>query len=98
MKIVKGEVTEEEVEKAKELLKGRYLLSLEDSMNIATMFGAKYILEGEIADTKKVLENLKKITKNDIIAVAKQIFIPSGLTCALIGPLEERDIALPAPL
>ena len=98
MKIVKGEVTEEEVEKAKELLKGRYLLSLEDSMNIATMFGAKYILEGEIADTKKVLENLKKITKNDIIAVAKQIFIPSGLTCALIGPLEERDIALPATL
>jgi len=95
MKIVKGEVTDEEVEKAKELLKGRYLLSLEDSMNIATMFGAKYILEGEIADTKKVLENLKKITKKDIIAVAKDIFQEEGLTCAIIGPLQAGDITIP---
>ncbi|MCX6732400.1 MAG: pitrilysin family protein [Candidatus Roizmanbacteria bacterium] len=98
MKIVKGTVSDEEVEKAKELLKGRYLLSLEDSMNIATMFGSKYILEGEIADTKKVLEKLKKISKKDIIAVAKQIFIPSGLTCAIIGPLGEHDVALPVIL
>ncbi|MCX6731283.1 MAG: insulinase family protein, partial [Candidatus Roizmanbacteria bacterium] len=59
MKIVKGTVSDEEVEKAKELLKGRYLLSLEDSMNIATMFGSKYILEGELVDTQKVLEKLK---------------------------------------
>lgn len=98
MKIAKGVVSDEEVEKAKELLKGRYLLSLEDSMNIATMFGSKYILEGEVADTKKVLEKLKKITKKDIITVAKQIFIPSGLTCAIIGPLGEHDVALPVTL
>jgi len=43
MKIAKGDVSDDEIEKAKELLKGRYLLSLEDSMNIATMFGSKYI-------------------------------------------------------
>jgi predicted Zn-dependent peptidase len=98
MKIAKGDVSDEEVEKAKELLKGRYLLSLEDSMNIATMFGSKYILEGELVDTQKVLEKLKKISKKDIIAVAKQIFTPSGLTCAIIGPLGERDIALPVLL
>jgi len=95
MKIAKGDITDEEIEKAKELLKGRYLLSLEDSMNIATMFGSKYVLEKEIVDTEKVLEKLKNITKNEIISVAKQIFIPSRLTCAIIGPLEERDIALP---
>lgn len=98
MKITKGDITDEEIEKAKELLKGRYLLSLEDSMNIATMFGTKYILEGEIVDTKKVIDKLMKITKSDIIAVAKQIFIPSRLTCALIGPLVEGDIALPETL
>jgi predicted Zn-dependent peptidase len=98
MKITKGDITEEEIEKAKELLKGRYLLSLEDSMNIATMYGTKYILEGEIVDTQKVLDKLKKIGKKEIIAVAKQVFIPSGLTCALIGPLEAHDIALPTIL
>lgn len=98
MKIAKGKVTSEEIAKAKELLKGRYLLSLEDSMNIATMFGTKYILEGEVADTKKTIERIEKITKKDIVALAQQIFTPAGLVCALIGPLQEHDITLPATL
>ena len=98
MKIVKGEVTDNEIEKAKELLKGRYLLSLEDSMNIATIFGTKYILEREIADPKKVLEKLKKVGKKEIIAVAKDIFKEDRLTCAIIGPLDQEDITLPAIL
>lgn len=95
MKIAQGDVTDEEIEKAKELLKGRYLLSLEDSMNIATMFGSKYILEGEVSDPKKVLENLKKVSKKEVIAVAQQIFAHSGLACAVIGPLADNDIKLP---
>lgn len=98
MKITKGEITDIEIGKAKELLKGRYLLSLEDSMNIATMFGTKYILEGELVDTKKILEKLKNVTKTDVITLAKQLFIPSRLTCALIGPLGTHDIALPQSL
>ena len=95
MKIANGDITDEEIEKAKELLKGRFLLSLEDSMNIATMFGGKYILEGEVADTKKTLEKLKKVTKKDVISVANDIFKNERLTCAIIGPLEKGDIKLP---
>ncbi len=98
IKIVKGDITDTEIEKAKELLKGRFLLSLEDSMNIATIFGTKYILEGEIANPKKVLEKLKKVGKKEVIAVAKDIFREERLTCAIIGPLEKHDIALPATL
>lgn len=98
MKIVKGDITDEEIGKAKELLKGRYLLSLEDSMNVATSFGTKYVLEKEIVDTEKVIEKLMKISKKDIISVAKDIFQGSRLTCAIIGPLAEHDIALPKTL
>lgn len=98
MKVANGEVTDEEIEKAKELLKGRYLLSLEDSMNIATMFGSKYILEGELVDTKKTMEKLQKVGKQEVISVAKDIFRESRLTCAIIGSLEEKDITLPTKL
>ena len=94
MKIAHGDISDNEIEKAKELLKGRYLLSLEDSMNIATMFGGKYILEGEVADTQEVLKKLQNVTKKEVIAVANQIFVPSGLTCAIIGPLKVGDIKM----
>jgi len=95
MKITKGEIIDEEVSKAKELLKGRFLLNLEDSMNIATMFGSKYILEGEVADTEKTIEKLMKISTKDVIKVAREVFVSSALTCALIGPLKKGDIVLP---
>ncbi len=98
MKIAKGEITTEEIKKAKELLKGRYLLNLEDSMNIATMFGSKYTLEREMVDTKKTLEKLMGVTEKEIVDVAKQLFVLSGLNCAIIGPLGERDIILPSIL
>ncbi len=94
MKIANGDITDVEIEKAKELLKGRYLLSLEDSMNIATMYGGKYILEGELVDPEKTLARLNQVSKQDIIAVAKKIFVRSKLTAALIGPYTEGDFAL----
>lgn len=98
MKIAQGDVSDNEVEKAKELLKGRYLLSLEDSMNVATSFGTKYVLEKELVNPDMVIEKLMKISKKDIISVAKDVFQGSRLTCAIIGPLAERDIALPKTL
>ena len=67
-------------------------------MNIATMYGGKYILEGELVDTKKALEKMMKVTKKDVIKVATDVFVASGLTCAIIGPLGERDITLPVTL
>lgn len=98
MKIVQGDISDEEIKKAKELLKGRYLLSLEDSMNVATNFGTKYVLEKELVDPDKVIEKLMNISKKEIISVAQDIFKGSRLTCAIIGPLTERDIALPNTL
>ncbi len=98
MKVAGGDITDEEIHKAKELLKGRYLLGMEDSMNVATMYGTKYILEREILDPSKTLARLKKVTKEEIIAVAKELFVLNGLVCTVIGPLKKNDIELPKAL
>ncbi len=95
MNIAKGNVLDGEITKAKELLKGRYLLSLEDSMNVATMFGSKYILEQKIVKPEEIIQKIEKVTKKEIVTVAQQIFVSSGLNCAVIGPLKKNDIILP---
>lgn len=90
-KIMKGDLKKEEVTRAKELLKGRLLLSLEDSSNVASYFGTKKLLEDKIESPEQAIKILEKVTSEEIITLAKQIFRPDKSNFSLIGPFEEGD-------
>jgi predicted Zn-dependent peptidase len=57
-KIAKGDLKQEELYKAKELLKGRLMLSLEDSSNVASFYGNKMLLENEVVEPQKIIDLL----------------------------------------
>lgn len=90
-KIIRGEVKKEELTKAKELIKGRLLLSMEDSFNVASFFGTKKLLQNKIETPQETIRNLEKINLNDIVNVASDIFKPKNLNLALIGPFEKKE-------
>lgn len=90
-KVANGEVTSEELKKAKELLKGRLLLSMEDSFNIASFLGTKKILEDKIETPEEIIAKIDKVTREEVVALAKELFVPSRLNFALIGPFEKQD-------
>lgn len=91
-KIANGDLKDEEVYKAKEFLKGRFLLSLEDSFNVASYFGNKKLLENNLEDPQAIVDRLAGVTKEEIIAMAKEIFKPETLNFAMVGPFNEGDI------
>jgi predicted Zn-dependent peptidase len=93
-KVAKGDVKAEELYKAKELLKGRLLLSLEDSSNVASFYGNRMLLEGEIISPEQIIESLEKVTLGDVIELAKDIFVPEKLNIAMIGPYEQKDLTV----
>lgn len=90
-KITAGQITQAEVKKAKELVKGRLLLSMEDSFNIAAFFGTKKLLENKIEAPEETVKNIEKVTLEEIVSVAKEIIRPEKLNFALIGPFENED-------
>ena len=90
-KIMKGEIKSDELKKAKELIKGRLLLGMEDSSNVASYFGTKQILEGDIQSPQEAIKNLERVTSDEVVTLAKEIFRPDKLNFALIGPFEEKD-------
>ncbi|MDH7475844.1 MAG: pitrilysin family protein [Microgenomates group bacterium] len=92
-KIVRGEIKKEELKKAKELLKGRLLLSLEDSATVATMFGVRKLLEGKIDTPQEMISKIGKVTTGDIVELASDIFQPKNLNLALIGPYKKEDLS-----
>lgn len=93
-KIAAGEVSKEEISKAKELLKGRLLLSMEDSYRVASLQGSRYLFEERTIKPEEIMTKIDAVTKDEIIALAKEIFTEERLNIAIIGPYRKKDIQI----
>jgi predicted Zn-dependent peptidase len=78
-----------ELHKAKEYLKGRFILDLEDSRNLGQQFGSGELMEGKIRTREEILEGIDKVTLEDVNRVANEFFQNSKLNLAVIGPFED---------
>jgi predicted Zn-dependent peptidase len=83
-------VSEEELLRAKELLKGRLILSLEDSFNIAYVYGKELLTTGKLTPVKTLLEKIDEVTAEDVRSLANEYFTPDKLNLALIGPFKNE--------
>lgn len=92
LKIAKGDIKDDEVTKAKESIKGRLFLSMEDSFNVASFYGNKKLLEEKVESPEEIVKKIESVTKDEVIALAKQIFIPQKLNVAIIGPFKNNEI------
>jgi len=92
-KMANGEwrIANSELKKAREYLKGHLILSLEDSYNVADLFGSSLLLEGKIRTTDEIIKGIEKVTIKDIARVAKKIFLPKNLNLAIIGPYKDES-------
>ncbi len=83
-------VTKKELTRAKEMLKGRFVLSLEDSRNVAARFSLLALLEKEIRTPEETMRMIDKVTTEDVQRVARAIFKPEKLNLAVIGPYKDE--------
>lgn len=88
---MKADVTEAEMKKAKDFLRGKLYLEMENTRNVATTFGTQEILEGETRTPEYIMEQLEKVTKDEVEALAKEIFTNERLNFAIIGPYQKED-------
>ena len=91
-KIATGELKDEEIKKAKEMVKGQLILSLEDSHNLASFVGRKLIFERKIVKPEEVIKKIDAINKEEIINLAKKLFVKEKLNLALLSPITEGKI------
>jgi len=86
-----SEISQEEFQKAKEFVKGRFILELEDSRNVAASYGIQEILEGKITIPEKMIAGIDKVTREDMVRVARQFFTNQRLNLAIVGPFEDKE-------
>ena len=85
-KIKEKDLSKKEVERAKEYLKGRLRLSLEESENVASFYGSQELLENRILTPEEKIKEIEKVTPGDIKEVGDEIFMKNKLNLAVISP------------
>jgi len=90
-KISQKIISNEELKKAKDNIKGRMSLLLESSDAQASFYASQDLLEKKILTPKEIFNQIDKISSDDILKVAKDIFRPEKLNLALIGPFKNKE-------
>lgn len=90
-KVIDDKVPEEELNKAKEFLKGKLVLRLEDSEEFAHLLGKYEVLYSELKTPEKIIEAVEKVTTDDLQRVAKNLFQEDKLYLSVIGPYDDEE-------
>jgi len=84
--ITKEKVGEEELKKAKDHIKGQMALSFEGSDDIIEYLVSQEVIRGEIILPKEKAKQIDKVTAEDVLRVAKDIFVNKKLNLTVIAP------------
>src|SRR3954465_5802483 len=88
-RIAEEPVPAAELEKARALAKGRFVLRLENPQGM-TMFGlSREVLEGQATEPDEIVAGIDAVTAEDIQRVAQDVIGSGALNLALIGPFED---------
>jgi predicted Zn-dependent peptidase len=89
---------EEELERAKDNVKGRIVLSLESTSARMNRLGSSVLAELPLLTVDEVLEKVDNVSLEDVRSLAGELFAPDALSAAGIGPDEDAFRAALAPI
>ena len=90
-RIARHPVSKNEFIRAKEYYTGQLLMSLEDTLDHMLWMGEQESALRRIKSAEDILSEIHKVTIEDLLRVARDIFKNNNLSLALIGPQSEEE-------
>jgi len=90
-KIAKEPIPADELEKARNFSKGRFVLQLESPHGLVVFGLRKEVLEGAAQDPEEILAALDEVKAEDVQRVAQDLISEDRLRLALIGPFDDAE-------
>lgn len=85
-------VTTGELAKAKDYIKGKIALAMEDPHDKMEWYLGQEAFLGRIRTIKQMFEELDKVTREDVLKVARDIIDNDNLNLAIIGPYSDFSV------
>lgn len=83
-------VSEVELKRAKDLIAGKLIVSMEGSDDYSSWYGQQFISKKEFISPEERLKKIKKVSAADIKKIAQKLFINSSLNLAVIGEVKDE--------
>jgi predicted Zn-dependent peptidase len=84
-KLLADGVTAEELERSKENVKGRVVLSLESTTSRMNRLGSSVLADMPVLTVDEVVERIDAVTRDDVATLARELYAPDRLSAAGIG-------------
>jgi predicted Zn-dependent peptidase len=91
--IAAGNLPARELERAKENLKGRILLSMESTSTRMNRLGKSLITDSELLSLDQIVAEIDSVEASSVAGLAAALLAPERLSAACIGPNEERFLS-----
>jgi predicted Zn-dependent peptidase len=91
-------ISEDELARAKEHVKGRMVLSSESTAARMSRIGKSVLFGTDLLSLDEMLASVDAVSMDDVSALADEFYAPEGLAAAAIAPSEERFRKALAPI
>ena len=91
-------ITDDELVRAKEHVKGRMVLSAESTAARMGRIGKSVLFDTPLLTLDELLERIDAVTREDVAELARELYIPESLSAAAIAPDEDRFRAALEPV
>jgi len=91
--IAEGRLRPEELQRAKENLKGRVMLSMESTSNRMSRLGKSLITDTELLSIERIMAEIDAVEPEALAELAGVLLAPEKLSAAGIGPSEDLFLA-----
>ncbi len=86
--LTKELVANEELQKAKEMIKGRLAIRAESTNFLAEYFGTEFVLDRQIETFEEMLKKIDEVSAEDIRNVAQELFKTERYNLQVVGPFK----------
>ncbi|MFA6098204.1 MAG: pitrilysin family protein [Patescibacteria group bacterium] len=91
VKVKTSGVTAGELKKAKDFLKGKLILDLESSENVASWLSKQELMRHKIISVEQQMKKIDQVSIASIKKVTNEIIKPARINLSLIGPFRNKD-------
>jgi predicted Zn-dependent peptidase len=84
-RVVEEPVSDEELERAKENVKGRLVLSLESTLTRMNRLGSSVLMDVPLLSLDEMVAAIDAVTVDDIVTLAGELFAPERLSAGGVG-------------
>jgi len=88
-RVVLEKVTDDELKKAKEMIRGRLAIWSESTNFLAEYFGTNFVLDRKIETFDEILSSIDMVSIEDVQEIAKDLLRVNKFNLQLIGPLKD---------